>query len=118
MTLLLVGNCAQRPEALAAMLRRLFQNADIHTEADPLTAVQFALAHLVDIVFAEWTMKRMSGRQLCEIVIQTNPAARAFLIGRQEAFDGCPDDLTRLFGLLCTPVTEAALLEALKPICI
>ena len=117
MTLLVVGNCAESPEALAAILRRIFPNDDFHTEADPLMAVKYALAQPVDVVLAEWAMKRMSGRRLCEIVTQTNPAARAFLIGRREAFDDCPDDLASRYYLLCAPVTEAALREAFRALC-
>ena len=113
MTLLLVGNFAKRLEMLISILGRLFPDEDICTEADPLMAVKFALARPVDILFAEYNMKRMSGRQLGKIIEQTNPGVSVFLIGRQKESDASADDWTGFYGLTNMPVTEDALRDAM-----
>lgn len=107
----------QQPEELIRLsvkLRRITPpGTSVECFSDPLYAYQYAFHHGIDVFFVVAQMGRMTGLELTERMRGLFPAARIFVLWRDEDFR---QEALRLGadGYLLTPVTVDTLREAME----
>lgn len=107
----------QQPEELIRLsvkLRRITPpGTSVECFSDPLYAYQYAFHHGIDAFFVVAQMGRMTGLELTERMRGLFPAARIFVLWRDEAFR--QEALQRgADGYLVTPVSEETLRQAME----
>lgn len=107
----------QDPEELIRLsvkLRRITPpGTSVECFCDPLYAYQYAFHHGIDVFFAVAQMGRLTGLELAERMRARFPAARIFILWRDDAFR--QEAMQRgADGYLLTPVSAETLREAME----
>lgn len=108
MRILTVSNSLNVLSALNERLTKVYPEADIIRETDPLMAGKYSFHNAVDMVFADINMKRMTGLQLIQFIKHEHTDVLTYLVGTDEEIDAsltmtASDDVT---GVIIYPFTE------------
>ncbi len=113
MTILTVSNSLNVLSDLNGLLTKIYPDAEIIREIDPLMAGKYSFRNAVDMVFADVNMKRMTGLQLIQFIKREHAHVLAYLVGTVEEIDDSlamttSDDIT---GTIVYPFTEDTFLR-------
>lgn len=116
MRIFTVSNRIKVLSELYEHLTKVYPEADIIGEIDPLMAGKQSFNNTVDMVFADVNMKRMTGLQLIKFIRHEHTDALTYLVGTAEEIDAsltatASDDIT---GVIVYPFTEESLVKGLK----
>lgn len=117
--ILAVSNESDLLSQLECALKKIFPNAVVVKETDPLMACKFSFNNAVNYAFASEEMRRMSGSDLLRFIKKEHPNVKTYLI-REGAenpsfFDdsdgviGCPFSVEELTKTLDSGVKTANL---------
>ena len=82
MRILAVSNDLSVLSELNEVLKKIFPEADVIKETDPLMACKYSFKNEVDFTFADWEMKRMSFSDLMQFIKKERPRAKTYLIDK------------------------------------
>ena len=108
MRILLVGRRRVVLEQRAACLRQLYPDAEVVTDGDAMSAVQYAFNHPVDAVYTEVQTKPIGGFDVVRLVRKVHPDALAYLIAETDAYLNRADE-SRVDGYYLTPTDKETL---------
>lgn len=83
--ILAVGNDLSVLIELNGVLEKIFPQADVIKETDPLMACKYSFNNAVNLVFAFDEMKRMSGSDLLQFIKKEHPSVKTYLIYKDAA---------------------------------
>ena len=82
MRILAVSNDLSILSELNEVLKKIFPEADVIKETDPLMACKYSFKNEVNFVFADREMKRMSFSDLTQFIKKERPRAKTYLIDK------------------------------------
>ena len=82
MRILAVSNDLSVLSKLNEVLKKIFPEADVIKETDPLMACKYSFKNEVNFVFADREMKRMSFSDLTQFIKKERPRAKTYLIDK------------------------------------
>lgn len=82
MRILAVSNDLSVLSELNEALKKIFPEADVIKETDPLMACKYSFKNEVNFVFADRKMKRMSFSDLTQFIKEERPRAKTYLIDK------------------------------------
>lgn len=82
MRILAVSNDLSVLSELNEVLKKIFLEADVIMETDPLMACKYSFKNEVNFVFADREMKRMSFSDLTQFIKKERPRAKTYLIDK------------------------------------
>ena len=85
MRILAVSNDLSVLSELNEALKKIFPQADVIKETDPLMACKYSFKNEVNFVFADREMKRMSFSDLTQFIKKERPRAKTYLIEKNAA---------------------------------
>jgi DNA-binding LytR/AlgR family response regulator len=108
MRIFTVSNRLKILSELYEHLTKVYPEADIIEEIDPLMAGKQSFNNTVDMVFADINMKRMTGLQLIQFIRHVHTDALTYIVGTAEEISdsltmAALDDVT---GVIIYPFTE------------
>ncbi|MGN1051825.1 MAG: hypothetical protein ACI4SH_00385 [Candidatus Scatosoma sp.] len=116
MRILTVSNRLDVLSELNGRLKKIYPEADVIGETDPLMAGKYSFNNAVDMVFTDACMKRMTGLQLIRFIRREHSGVLTYLLGTAEEIDACltTSAFDEITGAIVYPFTEQSFKKALK----